>query len=111
LNIYSTQKVLSPPPGYLHALGVRPTRVCIRLLPTHNSSYLYQILEQTTSLSRLYTNLRCSDIDNLGEGLKQLHFYPQQKMGYGLNRNPLKLIIGMGRFELSTPKSRTIFLM
>ena len=50
-----------------------------------------------------YTNLPCSDIDNLGEGIKQLHFYPQQKMGYGLNRNPLKLIIGMGRFELSTP--------
>ena len=28
-------------------------------------------------------------------------------MGYGLNRNPLFLMVGMRRFELPTPSSRT----
>ena len=82
---------MSPRPGYLHALGVRPTRVCIRLLPTYNSSYLYQILEETTSLSRLYTNLRCSDIDNLGEGLKQLHLLPTTKNGLRPKPQPIEV--------------------
>jgi hypothetical protein len=33
--------------------------------------------------------------------------YPKQIMGYGLNRNPLKYMVGMRRFELPTPSSRT----
>ena len=91
MNIYSTQKVLSPPPGYLHALGVKPTRVCIRLYTTYNGSYLYQKLKQTTSLGRFYTNLRCSDIDNLGEGLKQLHLLPTTKNGLRPKPQPIEV--------------------